>query len=315
VTQYQARIFTMAGTNIRADLINGAPSMPPPGTGETVVGRQDQYVLTTDGNVWLHQGTNDQAGWTEIWSDGGATAIDVGVTGGGQDALYVGFGGTLTEHIGSDPSAGWKEITTGVTAFKGSLVQADTAFVSHGSDLWVIAGSESAQIARLNVTDFDPGLATSGGPAVFINYGGQLWFHVGMDANTGWSLIQKGGVTKFSASQVQPTAVFISFGSDVWLHTGLDRNSGWSLIARLNVTDFSAGRRDAATASVFINYGGELWEHVGTDRNTGWSQIQKYSVAKIRASQAAADAVFVAFSTDWWQHLGTDRNSGWSHIL
>lgn len=149
--------------------------------------------------------------------------------------------------------------------------------------------------------------------AAFLNLGGAVWEHIGVDANSGWYQIWTSGVTQISASQFQPDTVYCNFSGNVWEHVGRDSNTGWYQIWSGGVTAIEAGV-SGGKAAVYCNFDGQVWEHQGTDSNSGWSLVWSSGVTQMSGSQAQNDTVFCNFGGQVFEHQGTDSNSGWSLV-
>jgi hypothetical protein len=163
------------------------------------------------------------------------------------------------------------------------------------------------------------GPAAGGTQAVYANFGGALWEHLGTDKSTGWFKLTDSGVTSFSASTRAPNTVFVNIGGAAWEHVGTDRNTGWFKIWDTGVNQISAGSQISAGQSIadvsFVVFnGGALYEHIGTDKNLGWFKLRDTGVTQISASQGQADTVFANFSGAVWEHNGRDGNSGWTKV-
>jgi hypothetical protein len=282
---------------------------PRPGTGVAAVGRVNTFVITRDGALWEHTGSDYSTGWIQLVNRG-VTAVQVGIDALGADTAFVQIGGDLLEHRGTDPSRGWTFVDSGVTAFSASQVQANTVFTSYGSDLWEYANGNWTKLKSRGVTGFQAGLGGDGRASVFANFGGDLREY---SAGT-WYAVDN-GVTAFSASQVQADTVFTSYGGDLWQHVGTDRTTGWTQLATSSVTAFSAGEAAPGRASVFALIYGDLREHTGTDPQRGWHEVQNGGVTSFSASQFEADAVFVFLGSALEEHTGRGSGESWQPIL
>jgi hypothetical protein len=286
---------------------------------QTAASRHSIFVLTTDGALWQHTGTDPNKGWLPVWAQE-VTSISVGLGANGQDVVFADLGGALWEHTGSSMNSGWFKVWgSGVTAFSASQVQADTVFVSFGSDLWEHVGLDSdtgwTELAASGVIGFDAGVDPAHQAAVFVNLGGAVWEHTGTDPNAGWSQITTGGVTQLRASQAQADTVFVSVGADLWEHSGTDPNSGWLQVLTTGVSDFSAEVDAAGNAAVFVNVAGALWEHTGANATTGWAELRSSGVTGFSASQFQANTVLVELGATLWQSVGASASSGWLRLV
>jgi hypothetical protein len=291
-----------------------ATGQPAAGSAQTIVARQNTFIITTGGALWERVGTT----WTDL-ANGGVTGVSVGKDSAGHDALFVNFGGELLELHGTSPAADWIIVWDGgIGTFSASQVKADTVFVSYYGDLEEHTGlvQDAGWITLLGsgVTGVDAAVDGSGKPAVFVNVGGDLREHVGTDPDKGWTDLG-GGVTAFRASQVQANTVFVSYGTDLWEHTGRNASIGWTELETDGVTSFSAGVDQNGLASIFLVLNGGLKEHTGTDQATGWHTLATQGVTAVTASQNAANTVFVFSATGLRKHTGLNRDTGWSTIL
>jgi hypothetical protein len=181
-----------------------------------------------------------------------------------------------------------------------------------------------AHKAGATITRIAPG-ATVPAPVTdtstqFVNIGGALWAHKGIDPNAGWSKLWDTGIKQVSASRSAPDTCFVLFTSGaLYEHVGLDKNSGWFKLWDTAVKQISAGTQNAtgtARADVcFVLFdSGALYEHVGRDKSLGWSKLWDNGITQISASQYQVDTVYCNFNGAAWEHNGRDLNSGWTRI-
>jgi hypothetical protein len=272
-----------------------------------MAGRQNTYVITTDGALWQHTGSNHSTGWTELTARG-VTGVSVGVDSKGNDVQFVQFNDALSEHTGNNPTTGWSLLSaTDVGSITASQIQANTVFTTYNGDMWEYSGGNWTQLETSGVLSISAGVGSNGKAAVFENYGGELWEY----SSAGWTDIAS-HVQVIRASQFKANTVFYSTGTDLWEHAGSAGN--WQITSS-GVTSFSAGLGSSGNAVVFAVVNGDLREFSGTKGNMISTDLQNGGVTWFAASQHAADTVFIAWSGELWQVSGRKPNTKWSLVL
>jgi hypothetical protein len=281
-----------AGNSFTGFYSDASATQPQAGTASTVVSRNALYVVTTDGALWEHTGSDYSTGWSQL-INGGVTGVSVGKDSQGNDAVFINVGGTLLEHTGSNRLTGWTDIWNGgIGAISASLVQPDTVFVSYNGDLEEYQGDQPASSMWTTldpgpVTDIQAGVDSTGAAAVFELVNGELWEY----NSSGWTDIAS-GVTAMSASQVQADTVFFTTGSDLQEYLGSGQFTGTYTLLKSGVTAFSACVNVGTVADAFVEVNGQLKEYVGPPVSPHWYLAATEVPTTIIASQTQDNMVF-----------------------
>jgi hypothetical protein len=292
-------------TSATQDLSN--PTAPTAGTGTTIVGRQNTYVITTGGALWEHTGSDFTTGWTELAAFG-VTNVSIGEDSSGNDVQFVQFDSGLSQHTGSSTTSGWSYLcATDVGSISASQLQADTVFTTYNGDLWECVNTDWTQLETSGVSGISAGKNSSGQMVLFATFGGALE----EQTSTGWAIIAH-HVKAFSASQVQANTVCFSTGGNLMEHVGGFGN--WT-IKSSGVSMFSAGVGAQGKAVVFAEVNGDLREFFGTNGHVSSAEAQHSGVTSFSASQDAADTAFLDLGSGLWEYSGAGSNLTKTQVL